>query len=135
MLIRKAKKEDLPEVYELLKTKELLDPDGKTCKRWWISAFLKQVFIVAKADNKIIGLIIGEIATGKLAILHLVTVKKEFRKKGIASLLLKKAEQELKKRGARAIAGYVYAEKGPIKLVEKFHYKKGARTYEFLKFI
>lgn len=135
VLIRKAKKGDLSECFELLKTKELLDPNGKPCKKWWISAFLKQIFFVAVQDKKIVGLIIGEIATGKLAILHLMVVKKEFRRKGIASLLFKKAEKEIKKRKGRAIVGYVNDNKAILNFIKKFHYLKGARTYEFLKFI
>ncbi|HTY44300.1 MAG TPA: GNAT family N-acetyltransferase [Patescibacteria group bacterium] len=136
MIVRKAKKEDLQECFELLKVRELMDPSGDPCKKWWIESFIKkQTLLVAEIDNKIIGFIMAEVATGKLALIHLVVVKKEFRRRGIASLLLKKTEKELKSKGARAIALYAYANKIQENFFRKFGYVKGAKTYEFLKFI
>jgi N-acetylglutamate synthase-like GNAT family acetyltransferase len=135
MLIKKARKEDLPECFELLKIKELLDADREPCRDWWISAFLKQVFLIAEEDKKIVGLILGEVATGNLALVHLIVVKKEFRRKGIGTFLLKKAEKEFKRKKAKAILLYGYANRISKKFLKNSDYLKGAKTYEFLKFI
>jgi N-acetylglutamate synthase-like GNAT family acetyltransferase len=137
VLIRKAKNEDLPGIYELLKCKELLDPDGKPCRKWWIKSFFKQVFLIAESelDKKVVGFIIGEKASGNLGLIHLIAVKKEFRRKGIATLLLIKAEKELKKRNAKAILVYGYASRISKRFLRKSSYMKGSKTYEFLKFI
>ena len=85
MKIRKAKLKDCDKVHELCKTKELINPNGKPPKKWWIESFVKenQIFFVAEEKNKIAGFIIGERTTGNVALLQILFVRKNFRRMGI----------------------------------------------------
>ncbi len=138
IFIRKAKIEDCKQVYELCKTKELINPSGEPPKLWWIKSFIKekQIFYVAQADGKVIGFVIGERTCGEVGYLWMLAVKKENRGKGIAKQLLLCAEQECKKRGLRVIVSYGFAEsKKVLNLLKKLKYEKGRKYFEFIKFL
>ena len=127
----------MPECYKLCKIREILDLGGKPPKKWWIKSFIKekQIFLVAKKDDKIIGFILGERTTGNIAILHLCVVKKEYRNKGVGQELLRKAEKECKKRKLKVIMIYGYKNKKIKHILKKLKYDIGNIYYEFQKWL
>lgn len=136
--LRKAKLNDLKKCYVLLKGfKELSNPSGEPNHLWWLKDLIKkQVFVVAEIDGKIIGLAIGEVATGNLGFLHLICVKKEFQNKGIGNLLYNEREKMLRKKGARAIMAYVSPKnKKALNILKKNKFNRGQLVYEHIKFL
>ncbi len=136
--IRKAKLNDLRKCSVLLNGfKELSNPSGEPNHLWWLRDLIKkQVFIVAEIRGEIIGLAIGEVATGNLGFLHLICVKKEFQNKGIGNLLYKEREKMLRKKGVRAIIAYVSPKnKKALNILKKNKFDRGQLMYEHIKFL
>jgi len=124
--------------YKLSKTPELLDPDGKTPRFWWFEAFVKekQMFFVAEDDKKVVGYVMAERTTGNIAIVQMIDVKKEYQRMEIGNALMKRIEEECKKRKLRAILLYGYApNKKTIGFFKHEGYDEGSLTHEFLKFL
>lgn len=133
--IRAARRADLPTVFSLAKAKELDAANHQRAERWWIRDFLatKQPFFVASVENKIVGFILGECATGRVAILHLAVVKPAYRKKGIGATLLEAFEHESRRRKMRCVLSYVSGQKYWERHLEKKSYGRGSMTREYQK--
>jgi len=139
IIIRKATIKDCKIVHGLSSAKELKTPRGDAPELWWIEAFVKekQIFFVAEDKNNktLAGFVFGERTTGDIYILHEIFVRKEYRHHGIGTILMKKAENECRKRHLRVILLYGYNSKPMHKLLEEGGYEKGNPYNEFVKFL
>lgn len=149
MIIRKVEGKDFNQVLnlqlELEKTECKFDPNliegcygtDEGCERLKTRIISKsQVFLVAESNNQIIGFIDGRIMDEaiwykqKVGILEHICVGKEHRKNGVATLLLKKFEEEIKKIGAKYIQILAFPENEPaIKFYNKHDYKEYSAYY------
>lgn len=149
MIIRKAEETDFKQVLdlqlELEKTECKFDSnlvegcyDTNEGKRRLKNRIMdkNQIFLVAQSDDEIIGFIDGRIMDEaiwykeKVGILEHICVGKEYRKKGIAMLLLKKFEEEIKKMGAKYIQILAFPNNNPaIDLYKKYGYKEYSVYY------
>jgi ribosomal protein S18 acetylase RimI-like enzyme len=136
-MIRIAKIEDCQAVYELTKnTPELVNPSTEPPPLEWIESFVKekQIFYVAVENNEIIGYIMGERTIGDIGLMWMLTVKKEFRGRGVGKNLLLEAEEECKNRNLKAIVAYGFSEsKSVLSMLDNHGYHKGNLYYEFVK--
>ena len=139
MEIRKANLEDCRVVYELTKnTPEIVNPSTEPPPLEWIKSFVKekQIFYVACENNEVIGYIMGERTAGDIGLMWMLTVKKEFRGRGIGKKLLLRAEEECKKRNLKAIVAYGFSEsKSVLSILGDHGYHKGNLYYEFVKIL
>jgi ribosomal protein S18 acetylase RimI-like enzyme len=77
--------------------------------------------LIAIENNKIIGTISTNLFGPQVATIYRLVVKKEFRNKGIATLLIKHVESILKSKGVIEIGMYVNANK---KELQEFYKKR-----------
>lgn len=138
MKIRKTTLKDVKACHELAsKMPELLDAEKEPVPIGWIASFVKekQIFFVAEEKGKIAGFIMGEIMTGKIALLWLIGVDKNYQDQGVGKKLVESFEEEIKKHGAKAIV--LYGFKGNRKTItfwEKNRYIRSSEMIEFLKY-
>lgn len=91
-----------------------------------------QIFLLAENDNRIIGFIDGRIMDEAIwykemvGILEHVCVGKEYRNKGVATLLIKKFEEEIRKIGAKYIQILAFLDNEPARNLYK---KQGYEEY------
>lgn len=99
--IRSAQRHDLTALYRLARNPKLAAPSHQAAERWWIKSFLeeRQILIVAELSGRVIGFIMGETGTGKVAIGHLLVVQRSYQQKGIAQRLGRAFERECRRRG------------------------------------
>jgi len=112
------------EMINLWKNTKGVGLSGKDDSKISIKKYLKKnpnTCFTAKYDGSIIGTIMAG-NDGRRGIIYHLMVKPEYRKKGIAKKLLKKAENSLKKEGIRKIMIYVFKEN---KLGNKFWENNG----------
>lgn len=106
----------------------------------------KNHFIVAKENDKVIGVIRTEKADVDLADLRWVCVVEEFRNKGIATELINKALEYLKEIGMRKVITKTKGDnKNAVELFSnlgfeqegyfKEHFRKGTDIIQFAKFL
>ena len=141
MKIRKGKLSDLQEVYKTLnKTLELQGgTGGETYSKEWVKTALtdkeRELFLIAEEKNKIIGLLSAELWKNKKYSFFLdIFVEPEYRKKGVASALLKEYEEICKDIGIKKfIALVLITNKRMQNFIEKRNYKRGDKFYFYEK--
>lgn len=138
VIIRPAVKSDLVSVYTIAQADELRAPNHQFAERWWIRDFLqaKQPFFVAVMDKRVVGFILGECATGKVAIAHLMSVAPRYRKHGIGLLLGRAFERECRKRNMTCIL--LYASNHDLffqRALTTHGYARGSLVREYQKFL
>lgn len=127
-MIRKARKSEIREIKKLVDSFKEMDVIPDTFSEQYYQRILKKgILFVAEENNKIIGVCFGDYdLKEKWADLLGLVVKKEFRKKGIGSLLIKEFEKTVKKKKLKTID--LYADKTQLSLFRKLNYIQG-RTY------
>lgn len=134
MKIRNYYNNDYTEIVSILKDSDLFDDvwDSEDNLNSIISKNSKSI-LVAEEKGKIIGNILI-IRYGKgVSYLFRLAVKKEFRKQGVASALIKKAEEVIKQGGATEVG--LYVDSGNINLQEfykKRDFKISPKTYYYM---
>lgn len=89
------------------------------------------IFLVAEENNDILGFIYANAKDEerdyamKWACLVYLTVKKEYRGKGIATKLYNECRKELKKRKIKFIYGWANPKSGIVRFLEKKGFNKG----------
>ncbi len=110
---------------------ELLPAGEKNVQTWWMESFIKEneIFLVAKQDKQVVGYVMGESLSGRVAILHILCVDRKYRRNGIGKDLLAAFENECRNRKNRVTI--VYAQRGPIlSLLKNKGYSAGSRLVE-----
>ncbi len=139
--IRNGQTSDLEELYFLLNNgKENRDFDeGEEYPKKWIKNLIlhkkENMVIIAYEDKELVGFLIAHLLKGiRDSILNNIYVKPKYRKKGIASLLLKNYESNAKKRGMKFSAAMSQTENKKIRnFNEKHNYKRGHKFYFYYK--
>ncbi len=128
MEIRKAKSSEVTQVKILVDNFEEMDVIKETFPEEYYRRILKKgILLVAVENNKLVGVCFGTYNTKeRWADLLGLVVKKEFRKKGIGSSLIKEFEKITRKKKLKTID--LYADKTQLQLFKKLKYKQG-RTY------
>jgi len=111
-MVRKADKNDLESIFELVKLFATSFKPEKSCFLVSFDRILQDEFsllLVAEYNNRIVGYCLGFIhdtfyANGKVAWLEEIIVKEDFRRKGIASELTKYFEQYSKSKECKLVA-------------------------------
>lgn len=138
IVVRPATKSDLPGVNRLARSPKLAAPSHAAAERWWIKAFLEedQPFFVAVEYKNVIGFILGECATGKVAIAQLMAVTPKYRQHGIGLLLGRAFERECRKRKMTCILLYASNHDAFFtRALKKHGYARGSVVREFQKFL
>ena len=141
MKIRKGKLADLQEVYKILnKTPELhRGAGGEQYSKAWVKTALtdkeRELFLIADEKNNVIGLLSAELWKNKKYSFFIdIFVKPEWRKKGVASILLKEYEKICKRMGIKMFMALVLiTNKRMQNFIEKREYKKGNKVYFYEK--
>jgi ribosomal protein S18 acetylase RimI-like enzyme len=123
MKIRNYRSSDYSEVVAILKDSKLFD------EVWDSEDNLKSMVVenpkfilVAEDQGKVIGNIFIVNYGKKVSYFFRLAVKKEFRKQGVATALIKKAEETVKEEGSKELGFYV--DSGNLDLYE-FYKKRG----------
>jgi len=83
-----------------------------------------ELFYVAEVDNEIVGYVVGLIEYGNIGHIISIAVHPKWRRKGIASKLLMKIEEEFKRRNIKIFVLEVEVNNKPaISLYEKHGYR------------
>lgn len=136
--IRPARASDLPTVFSLSTSPKLAAPRAASAERWWIRAFLveRQPFFVALNKKQVVGFILGEYATGHVAIAQLLMVKPAYRKQGIGVALGQAFEQACRQKGMRCILLYASNhDKFFERSLRTYGYQRGASVREYQKML
>ena len=128
MEIRKAKNSEINEIKRLVDEFEEMDVIKETFPETYYRRILKKgILLVAIESKELVGICFGTYNTKeKWADLLGLVVKKNFRKKGIGSSLIKEFEKIVKNKKLKTID--LYADKTQLQLFKKLSYKQG-RTY------
>lgn len=123
LTIRKYKSKDSKEIEHILKlNKQYSFPEVEGPEAMdRVARCNAAVSFVAEMNNKITGYIKG-IYDGSRAMIHLLSVHPDYQHKGIGKALIKKAEDELIKKGAPSIS--VTVSNDSMKYWEKNGYRK-----------
>ena len=129
-MIRWAKKADINKIKKMV---DSFEGDIDTFTKKYYERIIKEgILLVAEENKKLVGVCFGNYKTKeKWADLLGVVVIPEFRKKGIASSLIKEFESFVKKNKLKTI--YLYADKKEKKLFKKLQYKQGKTYVSFTK--
>ena len=123
---RRVSIRDLDEITKL--EREIFGPSGYSRNIVEYLLYYADFFVAACINDSIVGYICGEIRLGRGHIIS-IAVKKEFRRRGIGSMLLKLFIEELRKKNVRTVYLEVSTEnKGAI----KFYRKHGFRITGFI---
>ncbi len=125
MIIRKAEEIDFKQVLDLQ-----LELEKTECK--FDSNLVEGCYDTNEGKRRLKNRIMDEAIwyKEKVGILEHICVGKEYRKKGIAMLLLKKFEEEIKKMGAKYIQILAFPNNNPaIDLYKKYGYKEYSVYY------
>lgn len=135
--IRPVTSKDLPRVFQIARAKELKAANHHFAERWWIRDFLKakQPFFVATNQKQIIGFVLGECATGKVAICHLMAVDEQYHRQGVGTALMHAFERECRHRKMKCILLYFGGGKPVESALKKHGYARGSLVREFQKFL
>ena len=139
--IRKAKTSDFQLLWKVLnETPELQsDSDGDTYDKMWLKEVLssskENLVLIGEENKKFIGFaIVHYLRSVKQSLINDLFVVKEYRKKGIASMIMRECEKDAQEKGFRYITGFVRTtNKKMQKLKEKLGYKKGNSFYFYEK--
>ena len=131
--IRKAKNSEITEIKVLVDSFKEMDTIPETFPEEYYQRILKKgLLLVAKENNKIIGVCFGAYNTKeKWADLLGLAVKKEYRHKGIGTALVKEFEKFVKSKKLKTID--LYADKRQIGLFRRLNYKEGRSYTAFRK--
>ena len=126
--IRKAKSSEIKEIKKFIDSFKEMDVTSETFSKEYYQRLLKKgILLVAKENNKINGVCFGTYnLKEKWADMLGLAVKKEFRRKGIGSLLVREFEKIVKKDKLRTID--LYADETQLQIFRRLDYKQG-RTY------
>ena len=126
--IRKAKSSEIKEIKKFIDSFKEMDVTSETFSKEYYQRLLKKgILLVAKENNKINGVCFGTYnLKEKWADMLGLAVKKEFRRKGIGSLLVREFEKIVKKGKLRTID--LYADETQLQIFRRLDYKQG-RTY------
>ena len=135
IVISQATHKECKECYKLSAVPELATPFHEPPPLFWFQNIVKekQILLVAKDNKKIIGFRMGERIAGNWAIAHLMMVHKEYRKKGVGTLLIEAFEKECKRRKIHGIMTYVYKDNNTVDFFKKKGYILGSTVIEALK--
>ena len=131
--VRYARRRDLRQCYRLARMRPFRTPGGHAPATAWMREFIRtnQPFLVAMSRGRILGFIVGEIATGGVAICHLLGVDRRWRRQGIGSALLLAFEGACQGRGATHILLYAYeVSSATAGFFRKHRYKRGSHVVE-----
>jgi ribosomal protein S18 acetylase RimI-like enzyme len=134
MKTRNYTNDDYPEIVTILKDSDLFDEvwDSEDNLKSFISKN-PQSILVAEEQGKVVGNIIIIPYGKKVSYLFRLAVKKEYRKQGIASSLIEKAEEIVGQVGTTELG--LYVDSGNINLQE-FYKKRGfkisPKTYYYM---
>ncbi|MCQ5337519.1 MAG: ribosomal protein S18-alanine N-acetyltransferase [Candidatus Methanomethylicia archaeon] len=127
--IRKANINDLKEIYRIEK-ESFPDPYPYGLLKAFL--FHPGVYLVAIVEEKIIGYCIGIIRNGDIGHIISIAVDKNYRRRGIGTILLRNTINELMKLGARKIRIEVRESNiAAIKLYEKIGFREKERIYGY----
>ena len=131
--IRNYKDSDYEDVITNLKQAYMFNPisDKRETLKRKIKANPGSI-IVAEVDNKVVGqqFFIEDQWRG---FLFRLSIRKQYRKKGIGSLLIKEAEKRLKRKGVKEIDFYVREHHFPK--LKNYYKKLGYHTYKDKRFL
>ncbi len=116
--IREFKKSDINDVYQI-ELESFPNPYSKNLLMYYHEEF-PDTFLVAEYLNRVIGFVIATIEYECIGHILSIAVKKEFRRKGIGSLLLGEVLNRLRKKGCKK----VYLEVRVSNIPAIFLYKK-----------
>ena len=141
MQIRKGKISDFKELMEILNsTPQLQDSkDGKSYSRKWVEASIKDekdnFILIAEERGRLAGFLLSEVWRNKnFSEMVDLYVKPEFRKMGVATMLVKRYEKNCRKYHLNSISALVLASnKRMQKFMKKNGYKKGNIFYFYGK--
>lgn len=134
MKIRNYNSIDYLEIVAILKDSDLFDEvaDSEVNLKS-MTAENPQSILVVENQGKVIGNIFINPYGEKVSCLFRLAVKKEFRKQGIATALIKKAEEIVSQRGTKELG--LYVDSGNMNLQE-FYKKRGfkisPKTYYYM---
>ena len=136
MKIRKGKISDLNELFNLLdSTPELqAHEEGGTYTKKWVKAVLtskkRNLVLIAEENGKIAGFIIAHYLTDvEESILSDIYVKADYRRKGIATKLLREYERISKKNNIKDVTELVLVtNKKMQQFTEKHGYRKDRKS-------
>lgn len=137
-IIRKARASDLPAIFSLAKNPALAAPNRQGAERWWVRDHLReqQILLVAVREKQVIGFTMGETATGKVALLHLLAVLPKYQAHGIARKLGQAFERECRQRGMTCVLTYMHhADRALDAAMRRHGYAAGSVVREYQKFL
>ena len=132
MKIRKGRLSDLNEIHKMLnESEELHGTENKEeYPKYRIRETLKdkiESVLVAEENKKLVGFLIAEVWRKKrYSYISNIFVKPDYRKKGVASELIKNHEDNCKKLGINGIFALVLVNNKKMQsFMKKYNYKKG----------
>lgn len=138
IVIRPARTRDLTAIFRLLSEPELQPPNHPREDRAWIRDHLRrhQIVLVAVRQQRIVGFVMGEVATSHVAILHLIAVATAWRRRGIATRLFAAFERAAWQRRGWCILTYIHADSMlTSRWMTRHGYAAGAQVREYQKFL
>lgn len=135
VFITSATLEECKACYNLSAGPELETPFHEPPPLYWFQNIVKekQLLLVAKEKNKIIGFIMGERIAGNWAMAHLMAVHPSYQKKGIGTQLVEAFENECKHRDIHGIMQYVHNNQNSLNFFKKRGYSLGSTVIEAIK--
>lgn len=132
MKIRKAKVSEIEEIKKLVDSSDEMDVIKETFTETYYQRILEKGILFVAVEKEIIGVCFGTYnLKEKWADLLGLVVKKEFRRKGIGSFLVKEFEKIIKDKNLKTID--LYADKFQLNLFRKLKYKQGRTFVAFRK--
>ncbi len=137
MKIELCKKKDLKQCEDLCRAPELLGPGNESFTVDYLRLFLKsKYFLVAKKDEKVAGLVIGEKLKGGGVMIWAIVVDKEHRGKKIGGKLLREFERNAKKDKCSWLILYATTKnKRSLGFYKKHKFSAGQKLVECLKYL
>ena len=134
--IRKGKESDIPQLVKLYSgVKEIEDFVGMKYDKGYFMHFIRpksNMLFVAECDGEICGALNAEMA--EFTFLNNVVVARAWRGKGIGGSLIKRLEQESRRRGNRTLLALVYDWNKPMhKIMRHYDYARGKKTVIYSK--
>jgi len=132
-MIKKPKINEIKEIKKLVDSSKEMDIIEESFSLDYYERILdKGILLIAEENNKIVGVCFGTYnKKEKWADLLGLIVRKEFRKKGVGSGLVKKFERTCKKYKLKTID--LYSDKLQLNLFRKLKYKQGRIYISFRK--
>ena len=142
MKIRPATIKDAKNVFELYRGEKYFAGNAKEPTSDYSLEDIKDY--ISKRSKIIYVCMLGEEIIGSLgvefhktyAFLSMVAVRKDFRKKGVASSLINRVEKECKKRNVKEIEGFTSTKNKPMQyFFKKQNWGKGNKFYFYSKIL